>query len=40
MLFITLWPLGTNHEFVTQNYLRFRKLIDADIKLLTIFFSD
>ena len=38
MLFITLGPSGTNHEFVTQNYLRFRKLKDADIKLIGNFF--
>ena len=38
MLFITLGPSGTNHEFVTQNYLRFRKLKDADIKLIDNFF--
>ena len=40
MLFITLGPSGTNHEFVTQNYLRFRKLKDADIKLIDNFFSN
>ena len=40
MLFITLGPSGTNHEFVNQNYLRFRKLKDADIKLIDNFFSD
>ena len=38
MLFITLGPSGTNHEFVTQNYLRFRRLKDADIKLIDNFF--
>ena len=38
MLFITLGPSGTNHEFVTQNYLRSRKLKDADIKLIDNFF--
>ena len=38
MLFITLGPSGTNHDFVTQNYLRFKKLKDADIKLIDNFF--
>tara|TARA_B100001287_G_scaffold82213_1_gene68486 strand:- start:4030 stop:4608 length:579 start_codon:yes stop_codon:yes gene_type:complete len=38
MLFITLGPSGTNHEFVTQNYLSFRKLKDVDIKLIDNFY--
>ena len=40
MLFITLGPSGTNNEFETQSYLRFRKLKDADIKLIdNLFFG-
>ena len=39
MLFITLGPSGTNHEFVTQNYLRLRKLKDVDVKLIDNFYS-
>ena len=38
MLFITLGPSGTNHEFVTQNYLSLRKLKDVDIKLIDNFY--
>ena len=37
MLFITLGPSGTNHEFVTQNYLNFRELKDVNIKLIDDF---
>ena len=39
MLFITLGPSGTNHEFVTQNYLSFRELKDVNIKLIDDFYS-
>ena len=39
MLFITLGPSGTNHEFVTQNYLNFRELKDVNIKLIDDFYS-
>ena len=38
MLFITLGPPGTNHEFVTQNYLNFRELKDVNIKLIDDFY--
>ncbi|MCY4230954.1 MAG: hypothetical protein OXF26_08805 [Alphaproteobacteria bacterium] len=37
--FATLGPAGTNHEFVTRNYLAFHGLVDAELILVDDFFE-
>ncbi len=38
-VFLTLGPAGTNHELVTRNYLAFRGLAQATIRLIDDFFE-
>lgn len=38
-VFVTLGPAGTNHEMVTKNYLAFRGLKDAVVRLIDDFFD-
>ena len=38
-VFVTLGPSGTNHELVTQNYLSFRGLKNATVKLVDDFIA-
>ena len=37
LTFITLGPSGTNHEFVTHNYLKYRSIQTASVQLIDDF---